>query len=84
MCIRDRLVTGLVAFVLSADVLDVRGLDVGEGGSVAVVAVDAGQLASRRSGDVVKDDMALIHRVAVAAATVELAKVVDSESGDRP
>lgn len=33
-------------------------------------------------GDVVEDDVALVHAVAVAAAPVELAEVVDGEAGD--
>lgn len=80
--LRRLLVIVVGALVLDADVVDAGGDDVGEGGGVAVVGVDTGELTAVGGGDVVEDDVALVHGVAVAAGAVELAEGLDGEAGD--
>jgi len=66
-----------------ANVLDAAGLDALESGSVAVVGVDTSKELALSGGDVREDDVALGLGLAVAAAAVKLAKVVNSEAGNR-
>lgn len=78
---------GLLAVVVGtlevlANVLDAGGLDALESGSVTVVGVDTGEELALVGGDVVEDDVALGLGLAVAAATVKLAEVVNSEARD--
>lgn len=79
---RGLLVVVVGALELLADGLDLLGAGVGDGGSVAVVGVDAGQDVAAGGRDAVDDDVTLVHGVAVAAAAVQLAKVLDQEVGD--
>jgi hypothetical protein len=77
------LVTGIVALILDTNVIDIRHFDVGESRGVAVVGVNTNDLGSARGSEVVDDDMAFIHVVAVAAATVHFAEALNSKAGDR-
>jgi hypothetical protein len=78
---------GLLAVVVStlevlANILDAGGLDALESGSVTVVGVDTGKELALVGGDIGEDDVALGLGLAVAAAAVELAEVVNSEAGN--
>lgn len=63
--------------------LDFGGAGVGDGGGVAEVGVDAGELAAGVGLDVLDDDVAAAGvAVAVAAGAVQLAEVGDGEAVD--
>lgn len=74
------LVAGGGALVLDARLLDGGGAGAGDGGDVAVVGVDADQGLAVVGLDVLDDDVALAHGLAVAAGAVQLAKVDDGEA----
>lgn len=76
------LVAGGGALVLDARLLDAGGARAGDGGDVAVVGVDADQGLAVVGLDVLDDDVALAHGLAVAAGAVQLAKVDDGEAVD--
>lgn len=77
---------GLVArggsLVLDASLLDGGGARAGDGGDVALVGVDADEHLATVGLDVLDDDVALAHDLAVSAAAVQLAEVDDGEAVD--
>jgi hypothetical protein len=71
------------ALEIHADLLGAGGAGVGDGGSVAVVGVDASEDFSARGLDVLDDNVALgAVALAVAAGAVEFAEVLDAEAVD--
>lgn len=70
---------------LDTDLLDGRSAGAGDGGDVALVGVDTGQDLSVVGLDVLDDNVAGAHLLAVTARSVELAKVDNGEAidGDR-
>lgn len=74
------LVAGGGALVLDARLLDAGGAGAGDGGDVAVVGVDAHQSLAVIGLDVLDDDVALAHGLAVAAGAVQLAEIDDGEA----
>lgn len=69
------LITAVVALVFDADVLHAGCLDVGEGGGVSVVAVDSHERGAFGGGDVVEDDVAFAHGLAVTARAIAFGAV---------
>lgn len=67
---------------LLADDLDTGGAGVGNGSSVTHVGVDAREDVTGLGVDTVEGNVALGHLVAVAAAAIKLAEVLDEEAGD--
>ena len=79
----NRLITSLVALVLSADLLSVGDAGVGDGSSVAIVGVDTEKAGGAAfSNDAIESDVTLEHLLAVTAGPVEFAEVADVEAGD--
>lgn len=74
------LITAVVALVFDADVLHAGCLDVGEGGGVSVVAVDSHERGAFGGGDVVEDDVAFAHGLAVTARAIEFSEISNCES----
>lgn len=77
-----RLIAGVVALELLADLLDVAVRKTANGGSVSVVRVDASNQVAVRSRNVRDDDVPLVHVVTVATGSVKLSKGLDSEARD--
>lgn len=79
------LVAGGGTLVLNADLLDGRSTSTGDVGDVTLVGVDSGEDLSVVGLDVLDNDVASAHLLAVTARSVELSEVNDGESinGDR-
>lgn len=79
------LVAGGGALELGADLLDRGGAGVGDGGDIALVGVDTGEELAVVGLDVLHNNVASAHGLAVAARAVELAEVDSGEAinGDR-
>jgi hypothetical protein len=71
------------ALELGTDRLNASSLGVGDGGGVTPVGVDASKDITIRSSDAIHDNVTLIGSRTVAAGTVQLAKVINSEIRDR-
>ena len=77
------LLSAVVALEVLADLLGASGAGVGDGGGVAVVAVDAGKKLAAGGLDVLDGNGALgAVALAVTAGPVELAEVLDGEAVD--
>lgn len=72
----------LLALEALADNLDIGGNSVGDGGSVTEVGVDTSKQVASGGRNTIDCHMTLNHGVAVAARTVQLSEVLDSEVRD--
>lgn len=79
------LLAGNGTLVLNADLLDGRSASSSDGGDVTLVGVDTSEDLSVEGLDVLDDDVAGAHLLAVTARSVELTEVDNSEAidGDR-